>query len=560
MMIEARQNWFRFAFALLGVLSLAATSPSQDPQPITAQPQFVRSQAPPVEISSPPSALPVNSSIASTAPPSADDARVRQIVSDYLTELEIRKKQADETKQKVDQEQGVEVNNNPPLQSSWENALIFTSPNKDWRVHLGGRFQFQEVFFNQPANMKGPPPGNGGIPASGPGDGIGSLDDGSFFRRVRLRADGTAYENVEFVLEVDFEQLNFVTFDHVWAGMKNLPYLGTVRIGQHKVPQGLEMMASDYHLTFLEDRSALFDAFWTLFGQGIFIANNLFEDNVSYQTMVHRIQPTGFYTSDFGDGNYAWTSRATWTPYYQDDGRYLMHVGGSYQYRTGDLGRTIQPGATGNAFGDTQDVVRFRSRPELRDATGIGTGVLGGDTGRMVDTGFLLARDVQTFSPELLMNWGSLAIQAEAAFARVGGARSLYPGSAFNVSRGDPVFWGGYVEANYFLTGENRSYDRRFGVYDRPKVNENFFLLRGDDGCLHHGLGAWQIAYRFSYIDLNDNGINGGLLSQHSVGLNWYMNDNFKLQFMYNNAQRNVITPAVSGTIHGFGMLAQWYF
>lgn len=26
------------------------------------------------------------------------------------------------------------------------------------------------------------------------------------------------------------------------------------------------------------------------------------------------------------------------------------------------------------------------------------------------------------------------------------------------------------------------------------------------------------------------------------------------------NIQRNVMAPAVSGTVHGFGMQAQWYF
>ena len=510
-----------------------------------------------------PPALPNNVVGTRVSMADVDPALVKQIVLDYLSELENKKKDQEALKRKEQLEKGVEVDNNPPLTAAWENNLFFTSPNKDWRVHLGGRFQFQTVFWNQPAYLKGPAPQNGGIPASVKGDGVGTLDDGAFFRRVRFRADGTAYENVEFVTEVDFEQLNLVTFDHVWAGMKDIPFLGTVRVGQHKVPQGMEMMASDYHLAFLEDRSALFDAFWTLFAPGIFIANNFANNNVSFQTMFHRIQPLGFYTSDFGDGNYAETTRMTWTPYYKDDGRYLVHVGGSYQYRTGDLGRTIQPGATGNAYADSQAVVRFRSRPELRDATGVniaGSGVLGGNTARFVDTGFLLGKNVQTISPEFLMNWGPFAIQAEAAVARVQDARSIYPSSAFNTPRGSPTFWGGYVETSYFITGENRSYDRRFGVFDRPKLNQNMYFVRGDDGCIHYGLGAWQIAYRCSYLDLNDNGINGGQLLQHSAGLNWYMNDNLKVQFMYNNANRNVISPATSGTVQGFGTLVQWYF
>lgn len=442
----------------------------------------------------------------------------------------------------------------------WNNGLVFQSPNRDWVFHFGGRLQFEPVWWRQPASLKGLPPGNGGIPASGPNGGVGPLDDGAFFRRVRLRSDGVGYELVEYVLEVDFEQLNLVTYDHMWAGFKELPLLGTVRIGQHKVPQGLEQMGSDYHLTFLE-RSSLFDAFWTLFAPGIFISNTYFDQNVTFQTMFHRIQPLQFYTSDFGDGDYASTSRLTWTPYYAGGGRCLLHVGGSYQWRHGDLGRSIQPGGTGNAFADTQNVARFRARPELRDATGVGTATpLGGDAGRFVDTGFLLADNVHTLSPEVLWIWGPFSVQAEGAWAFVDNTASVYPAAALGTPRGTPMFWGGYVQASYFLTGEHRGYDRRFGVFDRPTVSENAFLVRGEDGHCHYGHGAWEIAYRYSYLDLNDNGVNGGQLGQHTVGLNWYFNDNFKVQFNYLNIQRNVAAPANSGTVHGIGMLAQWYF
>jgi phosphate-selective porin OprO/OprP len=435
--------------------------------------------------------------------------------------------------------------------------LFFLTPNKDWRIHVGGRFQFNAVWWQQPEGLQGPPPGNGGVPAQGPGGGVGPLDDGTYFRRVRLRADGVGYELVEFTQEIDFENLNQIAFDHLWVGFKDLPYLGTLRVGQHKVPQGLDMMGSDYYLTFLE-RSALSDAFWTLFAPGVFLSNTYFDQNVTAQTMFHRVQPLNVYNgAAFGDGDYASTSRATWTPVYAHDGRCVVHLGGSYQWRHANLGRTI--GGTGNAFADTQDVVRFRSRPEFRDGVGIGT-VVGGSAARFVDTGFLLAENVQTLGPEFMTTWGPLNFRSEAAFSFVENVRSIYPQAAFNVPRGDPTFWGGYVQVSYFLTGEHWGYDRRFGTYDRPKVNESFFLVRGEDGGFHHGLGAWEIAYRFSYLDLNDNGINGGQLNEHTVGLNWYVNDNFRLQANYLNVQRNVAAPANSGTVHGFGTQVQWYF
>jgi len=460
---------------------------------------------------------------------------------------------------------------NPTFAVTWNNGLNFVTPDKDWIIHLGGRLQFYPVFWDQPAYLKGSATAFGGVPAAtaSSGNGVGALEDGMFFRRVRLRSDGTGYGVVEYALEVDFEQLNFITWDHMWAGFKDVPYIGTVRVGQMKVPQGLESISSDYHLTFLE-RSSLTDTFWQIFAPGILFANDYFDKAVTSQVMFHRVQPLAFYNEDFGDGNYAGTGRLTYTPVYEDEGAFVLHVGGSYQYRTGDLGRTFQPGGTGNAFADNSNVVRFRGRPELRDATGIGSvgnGILGGDPARFVDTGFLLARSVQTASPEFLLIYGPFSVQAEAACARVQDAVSVYPPSARGTDRGNPMFWGAYVQTSYFLTGEHRGYDRRFATFDRPKVANKFNPKNcaGDgecvDGCdTAPAWGAWEVGYRFSYIDLNDNNINGGLMRQHTFGVNWYFNDNFKVQANFVNINRSVIPPARSGTVNGFGMLAQWYF
>jgi len=472
--------------------------------------------------------------------------------------------QAGTQAQNVPQPQWYQVGSDPNLRAYWDNGLIFETANKDWRIHVGGRFQAESVWWSQSQRMRGNPPGNGGIPASGPGDGVGHLDDGMFFRRVRLRSDGVGYETIEYALEVDFEQLNYITYDHLWFGMKDLPILGTVRIGQQKVPMGMDNIGSDYHLTFLE-RDVLSEGIWgSLFAPGILVANTYLNDHVTFQTMFHKVQPiVQFFTGAFGDGDYASTTRLTGTPIYENEGANVLHIGTSYQWRHANLGRTIQPGGTGNDFADTQHVTRFRARPELRDAIGIGSigsGLLGGDTARFVDTGFFLADNIHTVSPELLVIAGRFSVQAEAAWAFVENARSIYPSAAFNTPRGNPTFWGGYIETSYFLTGEHRGYDRRFGTFDRPRVRENAFLVRGEDGRFHMGTGAWQVGYRYSYLDLNDNGINGGQLGQHTAVLNWYLNDNTKIQFQYSNIQRNVINPAVSGTVHGFGMLAQWYF
>lgn len=536
----------RILAPVVAVLAVAASRSPAQSSPAPIQSWMTPSPAADVQ---PPTGDPGSPAQAKELP-----ADLKKLVDDYLKERDAKKQADDEQKQKDLMEKALTTGTKFPLSSYWDNGLWFETPNKDWRFHLGGRLQFESIWWAQPNTLRGAPPGNGGIPAAGPGGGVGVMDDGMFFRRIRLRTDGTVYDKFEYALEVDFEQLNYITYDHMWFGMKDIPLLGTVRIGQHKVPQGLEMIGSDYHLTLLE-RSSMSDAFWTLFAPGIYVQNNYLDQRLTVQSMVHRIQPTQFYTSDFGGGDYATTTRVTGLPVYENDGERVVHVGASYQWRRADLGRTIQPGGTGSTFGDTQNVVRFRARPELRDATGIQT-TLGGNPGRFIDTGFLMADSVQTVSPEFLWIHGPFSVQSEAAFAFTRNARFLY-GPNVGAAAADPMFWGGYAEASYILTGEHRGYDKRMGMYDRIKV-KNYF--RWDPNCGLRGTGAWQLGYRFSYLDLNDRGINGGQMHQHTFGLNWYFNDNAKIQFQYSNIYRNVSAPANSGTVHGFGILAQYYF
>ena len=100
------------------------------------------------------------------------------------------------------------------------------------------------------------------------------------------------------------------------------------------------------------------------------------------------------------------------------------------------------------------------------------------------------------------------------------------------------MFNGGYVQLAYTLTGENRAYDKKYGGLSRYYFGnqgpyENAFLVRDENGSLCWGQGAWEIAARYSYIDLNDGigtaRVQGGIMDGVSLGLNWYMNTNLTL-------------------------------
>jgi hypothetical protein len=200
---------------------------------------------------------------------------VRGIVDAAFKERDAKQKKADEAKKQAAADKGHEVGSDLSMRAYWDNGLWFATPDNDWKFHFGGRFQFQSVWWARPLSLRGAPPGNGGVPQQGATGGVGPLDGGTFFRRVRLRSEGTAHETYEYVLEVNFEQLNPITFDHMWVGARD-DYWGTLRVGQMKVPQGMEMIGSDYHLTFIE-RSPLSDSLFTLFGQGVFYANTFLD-------------------------------------------------------------------------------------------------------------------------------------------------------------------------------------------------------------------------------------------------------------------------------------------
>ena len=60
------------------------------------------------------------------------------------------------------------------------------------------------------------------------------------------------------------------------------------------------------------------------------------------------------------------------------------------------------------------------------------------------------------------------------------------------------------------------------------------------------GKGAWEVAYRYSFLDLNDDVTIGGYVRDHTIGLNWYLNPYTRLMFNYVNSQTTDY-PGVEG-------------
>lgn len=187
---------------------------------------------------------------------------------------------------------------------------------------------------------------------------------------------------------------------------------------------------------------------------------------------------------------------------------YSLHIGGDAQF-------LIQP--PHNLVTGSQTLT-LSDRPELRI-----------DPTTLVTTGALAnVSAAQVYSAEAAGNYGPLYFQGEYFWFNVerNAVTGLPPIGAPNFH-----FQGGYAEASYVLTGESHPYNTASAAYGGIVPKDPFSLSSG-------GWGAWEIAGRFSTIDLNDqlasaNGVAGGRQNIYTLGLNWYANRNVRLMLNY---------------------------
>ena len=417
-----------------------------------------------------------------------------------------------------------------PLSVFWDDGVRFESANDQFHLHIGGTIQVDSTWLIGPSSVFALP--------SGAPNGIGN-SAATFLRRARLRADGDIFGLFDFVIEYDFANASnensgdtppsFSNLSsspaptNVWIQIRDVPLVGYVRIGNQTKPIGMANNTSQANLPFLE-RPDVNDAIYAPFDGGFALgisARNWTESERLAWTI-------GFYrpsTNVFGVtlNKYAYGARVTGTPLYEDDGWSLIHLG------LGFWGGQV-----------VDDELRLRARPVLRNGPGFAVPVL-------VDTGQIPGTRQYTIGPEFALVQGALTFQAEWVCQFLTNAEA-------NGQPQGTVFWqGGYIEALCFLTGEYQSYNKRDGVFGGI-VPLNPYNVRNGNPC--GSLGAWQIGARFSYVNLNDKAIQGGVVYDWTFGLNWYLNASTKFQFNYIVEHRDGPTGTPVGWINGVGVRA----
>jgi phosphate-selective porin OprO and OprP len=90
---------------------------------------------------------------------------------------------------------------------------------------------------------------------------------------------------------------------------------------------------------------------------------------------------------------------------------------------------------------------------------------------------------------------------------------------------GDPEYSGGSIEAAWAITGERQRYSSSAGTFGSIKTRRS------------SRLGAFEVAARYSTLNLSDASVAGGEQSNWTVGANWYVNRNARLMLNYVKAE-----------------------
>jgi phosphate-selective porin OprO/OprP len=318
------------------------------------------------------------------------------------------------------------------------------------------------------------------------------------FRRGRIFAEGRV-RKMDFRLEFDFAAdagFKDVYLEGIEGGVAIWGHpLGKLRYGHFKEPFSLERQMSANHLGFLE---------WSL-PVGTFAPGR----NLGF--MIHDKAKSGRFSWAFGvfsfgqqaDDNastsaFSLTTRWTGLPIYRDDGRTLLHLGASFSSRT-----------------PTSGTAQFASRPEARFAP------------YLADTGEFDARGNTLLGFEAAGLRGPVWFQGEYIEA-----------ATDSVELGDPRFSGFYAQAGWFLTGDIRPYRKANGVWSRVRPKTNY--RKGNPFKRSNG-GSWELMARFSKVDLDGGDIRGGMLTNLSAGVSWYLNSTSRVManFIHSKTEIN---------------------
>ena len=428
-------------------------------------------------------------------------------VSELRSKIELQDNQikALEEHAKASEEEGL-------VEIKKDGGIEFKSRDGNFKMAINGRMQVdsQVNVTNQVA------PGVGANTQN-------TLDDGVALRRGRLGIEGTFFKDTGYKFEYDFTRGNGT----IGAGVTDA-YLSynvskplQLKFGAFKEPFSLEEATSNRYITFIE-RNMITNTFVDnlntyKMGIGAAYSEDRWQAAASLQTepvganVSSSVNTNGGANRNNGSGDTNWeaNARVSGMPWMESKTKFL-HTGLSGSYISLNNNYLANGSFSNGGVSFANGIGGNVDRTNILNTNNLTSGAKGTAAYRNAD-------HFTRFGAETALVYGPFSTQAEYMQTDISGAGYK-----------DESLSGYYGYVSYFVTGESRAYKSKTGAWDRLTPKHNF------DG--KGGLGAWEVAAGYDYINLNDGVITGGQVSTGKLGINWYVNPHVRVMANYVHA------------------------
>ena len=351
----------------------------------------------------------------------------------------------------------------------WNKGLQFLRSDDQFKIKIGGRIQYDLMMINQNAGL----------------DSVYPAPNGTEFRRLRFYSSGTLFGNVKYKLQLDFSRGDAGVED-AYIEVTKIPWIGHIRAGHFKQPFGFEMQTSSKDITDME--RSLPSVFTPERDLGFMIYNHQFNKRFSwYAGYFFPTKNIGLYLGN----QYRLTFRVAGQPIYRPEGKWytVFHLGMAYEHQ----------------FNDNRLLI-FQERPETHLAP------------KYARLSFEETKTAEVLGGEFVFIFGPLSFQGEYMTAKV------VPTASMKTFFDSYYYTTGYGILSWLITGEHKNYSQSKTAIGRISPKKN--LGKG-------GWGAWELSFRYSFVDLNDRDMRGGTMHDFTAGLNWYLNQAVRVMFNY---------------------------
>ena len=459
-------------------------------------------------------------SLAAPAAPLATKAEVAAI----REELDLKNNEI-----KALSEFAAEANGPESAHVSLKDGIHFATKDGNFSAGINGRLQVDSQINDQNLTQYN---GQFGTNSSTTGMMPAALNDGVALRRGRLGVEGTFFKKTDYKFEYDFTRGNGLNAGGITDAYVryNVSKPFSVKIGAFKEPFSLEEATSNRYTTFIERNMSVNTFVDNLntykLGIGANYATDRWQIGSSLQTegvggynaygnntltasTGSAINTNGGVNRNGGGGDTSWevNTRVSGVPWMASKTKFL-HVGASGSFininNNYTSNGTYSNGgvAFANGLGGNVDRSSILNTGNLTS-----TGQQGGANARQ-------ANNLTRFGAESAVVYGPWSAQGEYIQTNV-------TGKGYNGAVLDGYY--GYV--TYFLTGESRNYKAKTAAWDRIKPSRNFDMKGG--------LGAWELAAGYDYMNLTDGGALGGTASTIKGGINWFPHSHLRVSANY---------------------------